>query len=82
MFSGSEVDSRPALLESSFWQNGELRTVDASVASRVGSHGNLDTVFALLLRSFFTLCQTQVGCGGLVDPEVGGGVFLFGVPNN
>ena len=48
VFSGPEVDSRPALLGSSFLQNGEARTVDASVGSRAGSYGNLDTTFTSL----------------------------------
>ena len=82
VFSGSDVDFRPALLVSS--QNGEVRTVDASVASSVGSHGNLDTTCTsprtwqslapclCVVVKFFILCQTQVGGGvsGSLDSQV------------
>ena len=77
VFSGSEVDARPALLVSSFYTEW---TVDASVASRVGSHGNLDTssrrtwqslarCLCIAVEKFFTLCHT-----GPVSP----GVLLTG----
>ena len=75
VFSSSEVDSRPALLVSSFTQNGEVHTVDTSVGG--GTHGNLDTtftspalgshllaVFALLLGSFFNPVSDTGGVAG------------------
>ena len=73
VFSGSEVDSRPALVGSSFSLNGEACTVDASVASRV-VHMDIWTYFneashlavtcSIVVEKFFSLCQIQGGVPG------------------
>ena len=69
---------------SSFTQSGEVHTVDTSVGSRAGSHGNLDTtftslapgshllaVFALLLRSSLPCVRhSSGGVAGSFDSQV------------